>query len=497
MSDDLWELTQYVESHPDDCEKRWSLAKRHYQAWEYRPALGHLLVLRNERPDHVNVRRYLAATYYRLSRYGEAVDELKEAIENWPKDINLREQLARALEMSGKRMEAAGIWDQVALLKPDHEFAAKAARKIREQVVGASGNAPTLIGEQFSSSAGSGSEDQIKCPTCGSKNDPDFTRCWNCHGALGPTEKSEARPEEVSHSFEAEKKYSPLPLVSGLTLVALLTGAVYLTLRQFLLVEEVNPARSIPLTLYAFLSEEFELTRILIGLALIVLWPAMLRLTVALIGVEDQEGWRLDVLGAVLAALSYLLTWTPSGIIVYTPLVVILAALILLLTVSGLSIRETLIVWPLHGLIVTVLIGTLVAANHGFGIFGDIPALYRFAQRANTAPIVQKMYAAPLSQGIEWISSGSDWLDGRAAAAGISIQYEMPEDPLILEISDEFVTRIHRDIDSTDFNIRWNGIKPGVQYQLAVRASSFTDDEGALPRINLTIQSLLEYKLLE
>lgn len=81
---EVWDIAKYVEEHPDDYEQRWRLAKKLYAAWEYRLALEHLQVLRNEWQKRLNVVRYLAATYYRLGRYDEAVAELREAIETWP-----------------------------------------------------------------------------------------------------------------------------------------------------------------------------------------------------------------------------------------------------------------------------------------------------------------------------------------------------------------------------------------------------------------------------
>ena len=63
---DMWEVAQYVESHPDDNDQRWRLAKKFYMASEFRLALEHLSVLKTDWPDRINIRRYLAATQYRL-----------------------------------------------------------------------------------------------------------------------------------------------------------------------------------------------------------------------------------------------------------------------------------------------------------------------------------------------------------------------------------------------------------------------------------------------
>jgi tetratricopeptide (TPR) repeat protein len=107
---DIWDLSRFVEDHPGDYEQRWRLAKKLYLACEYRLALEHLQILRNEWARKLNVVRYLAATLYRLGRYDEAIRELEDAIYTWPEEIGLREQLARVLEVANRNPEAADAW---------------------------------------------------------------------------------------------------------------------------------------------------------------------------------------------------------------------------------------------------------------------------------------------------------------------------------------------------------------------------------------------------
>ena len=103
---EMWELARYVEAHPEDHEQRWCLAKKLYVSWEYRLALEHLQVLRNDSELRLNVMRYLAATYYRLGRYSDAAHELRTAVDVWPDEIAPREQLARVLESAGENEES-------------------------------------------------------------------------------------------------------------------------------------------------------------------------------------------------------------------------------------------------------------------------------------------------------------------------------------------------------------------------------------------------------
>ncbi len=128
---DIWDIARYVEANPDDHEQRWRLAKKLYTAWEYRLALEHLQILKNEGPQRISILRYLGATYYRLGRYEEAVRELRTAVELWPDEIGLFEQLARVLEIAGDHEGAADMWEKTQELDPHHPMAAHAAARLR------------------------------------------------------------------------------------------------------------------------------------------------------------------------------------------------------------------------------------------------------------------------------------------------------------------------------------------------------------------------------
>lgn len=131
---EIWDIARYVESNPDDHEQRWRLAKKLYTAWEYRLALEHLQVLKNEGQERINIARYLAATYYRLGRYEESVAELSEAISIWSDEIGLYEQLARVLEIAGEHIPAAEMWEKTLELDPHHPMAGHAAARLRSSL---------------------------------------------------------------------------------------------------------------------------------------------------------------------------------------------------------------------------------------------------------------------------------------------------------------------------------------------------------------------------
>lgn len=131
---DIWDIARYVEANPDDHEQRWRLAKKLYTAWEYRLALEHLQILKNEGPKRINILRYLGATYYRVGRYEESIRELETAISEWPEEIGLYEQLARVLEIAGNHPKAADMWEKALALDPHHPMAAHAAARLRTSV---------------------------------------------------------------------------------------------------------------------------------------------------------------------------------------------------------------------------------------------------------------------------------------------------------------------------------------------------------------------------
>ena len=123
---DAWDLTKYVEAHPDNLEQRWRLAKKLYKEGEYRLATEHLQILDNEWKDKSSIPRYLAATYSRLSRFEDAVTVLERAVEVWSDDVKMREQLAMMYVANGNKDAAKRAWAEVLVLDPKHPYAKSA-----------------------------------------------------------------------------------------------------------------------------------------------------------------------------------------------------------------------------------------------------------------------------------------------------------------------------------------------------------------------------------
>jgi thioredoxin-like negative regulator of GroEL len=188
---DQWKLAQHVEGHPEDFPQRWKLAKQFYLSQEYRHALEHLLVLKNDWSPKCNVVRYLAATYYRLTRYSEAVSELRDCLLDWPDELEVRVQLAHALKAKGDYIAAAVVWEKIAELSSNYPHARRVARQLRQaggERIEARG-APQKTDSDPSLALGS------VCSSCGAQNSDEFERCWQCHAPLlEPHDPSVAPP---------------------------------------------------------------------------------------------------------------------------------------------------------------------------------------------------------------------------------------------------------------------------------------------------------------
>ena len=128
---EIRDIDRYVEDHPGDHEQRWRLAKKLYTAWEYRRALHHLHILKENGYGCVALFRYLAATYAQMGRYAEATRELNTAIALWPREIKLYEQMASVLEHAGARHGAAVMWQKTLKLNPHHVKAKRATARLR------------------------------------------------------------------------------------------------------------------------------------------------------------------------------------------------------------------------------------------------------------------------------------------------------------------------------------------------------------------------------
>lgn len=477
---DLWELTQYVESHPDNKEQRWRLAKKLFLTWEYRLALEHLQILKNEWGERLNVRRYLAATYYRMTRYDDAIRELEEAAQQWPEDIALREQLARTLQSADRKLDASEVWSEVAERNPKHSFAKKAVQILREEEIGQDGP-KVVVPSLFSTPGPTSTSDELECPHCGAKNDPEFQRCWQCHGPLesAPTYRRAARRAEV----DSRETVVPWPLISGLSIVALLTVGIYMTLRHFYPSGGAGEGAQIPSTLHEFFAIEMAMTRIILGLALVVAWPVSLRFASVLVGFDDIDQGRLNVAGLFLAALTYAVSWLPPSQLLYAPILPVAASLVIALAALGLRYGQAALVWVIQGALVILVMLTILAAMHGFGLVMDLPAVLRYANQEDGESTLS--FTGPIPVQFDWQceTSGSQWLDERASLIGLTLEAGPIASPSFVEVEfggESFVTR---EIHGANVDLQFGPVKPGRPYRVVV-----TGEEGV--EVSLSLRSV-------
>lgn len=216
---DVEEIRAYVESHPDDHKQRWRLAKKLYNAWDYRSALEQLLLLKEVWPDQVPILRYLAATHYRLGKYEEAADVLVQAIKDNPDEVSLMEQLAKIHEGGGNTDKAVDVWTRVLAIKPS-----RAAEEALERLGMAAGTmASTMASTMAPGPSDHGNDTLIICPHCGESNDVFSQRCVRCHGDFVKGGAVELPEEETRRSFGA----TGLIFLVSFVIVAAVSVAVF------------------------------------------------------------------------------------------------------------------------------------------------------------------------------------------------------------------------------------------------------------------------------
>lgn len=416
---DMWDIARHVESNPDDREQRWRLAKKLYMSWEYRLALEHLQILTNEEPDKLNMRRYLAATYFRLGRYNEATSELVAIIETWPEEVAVQEQYARALEVSGRKLESADVWEDIAQRVPDHPLAERAAKRLRRR--GGIIDTPMEELKLTDSDSGIDISHGITCPACGVQNSAEFKRCWQCHSILTPT--ITPAPALVE---KKEIKIDPftLNLSVGLGIVALLSAGIYLSLRGLKFSQLVESGQVAPSGLTHFFMAEFTTTHILIGLVCVVAWPLCLRLAFMLLHPEGATDNALNVLGLFLASSSFALSWIPGLFFFLWPGVGAVLSLLAVIVLLKVSWKRGLGIWFIQGTLVFFVGLCSFLMLEGFGFLADIPVLAKYASEGDSTRGEGLRWGplkVPMTLSFQFSPSGSKWLDEHANRAAFEV----------------------------------------------------------------------------
>lgn len=472
---DVWEIARYVEAHPDDADQRWRLAKKLYTAWEYRLALEHLQILKNEWPDRLNVRRYLAATYYRLGRYDDAIQELREAVEKWPDEIGVREQLARSLLAARNREGALEVWETVLKLHPEHRFAAKAVKSIRKEIQkeGAAARGDVVGPAAFTQA------DERPCPYCGAMNGVEFERCWQCHGVL----KAPAAVKHAPRPRRAERP-DPWPILAGLTLLALVPFGLYRTLRAFYPATFGDEELPQLTTIADIVSGELMTVRLIALLVLLVAWPIALRLAAALIAFEDLDTVRVTVAGVVFAVLAYALTWLPPASLWLGPIVLAVATLPVCLWAFEAGYGRGALIWLIQGSIAGLAGLTVLAGVHGFAILPELPVIARHLAEGRAISESRYKGTSPIRATIQWEGTGSSWLDARTSHVEFRIETGPVARRLFFELSDPKRTYVYKEILGQRLAAGYGPVEPGHPYSLLVEGENGVD-------VTLTVRSFL------
>lgn len=464
---DVWEIAQHVEDHPEDNAQRWRLAKKLYKAWEYRLALEHLQILKNEEPGKLNMRRYLAATYYRLGRYDDACKELEEIVEQWPDEISVREQYARTLEVADRKLDAAKVWEDIVERQPDHPLAARAATRLRRRAE--STDSPQEDLKLHDSDSGIDIKQGITCPECGVQNSTEFELCWQCHASLTgrhtPTPRPKKRPQ-------ASISWSPSPITIGAAIVILSGLAVFLTLRQFGIASIFASGNDAPIRISTFLMSEFAVTHLVLGVTAVIVWPLALRFTFGVLWPGEVHDTDLTIAGVLFALFAYAVSWLPGTLFFLSPVLSAIATLLVIALYFEMPWGKAFGAWAMQGALVTAIGVAVFVALEGIGFLRDIPAITRHATALGPASDAYGYRWAPLESPLDmplqWTPSGAGWLDERANTANIVITAEQDAPGLKAELRRQGEILDVKTFDVNTVSMMLDDLAPATPYELDV-----------------------------
>lgn len=474
---EIWEIAQYVEAHPDDHKQRWRLAKALYQNEEHRLALEHLRILKNEWIPKVNLFRYLAATYYRLGRYNEAISELEEAVKTWPEEAGLREQLARILEVAGRNHEAVEVWSGVQNLVPNHASAAEAVKRLNEEPKDNTPRPAVPDGQDSALMMPPGEP----CPKCGAQNSPAFERCWKCRTPLVDTASNIAEPPPPPiKAVKAEtEEYAMGWVVATAILALLLIGfGIFQAVWSISFAHEQTIKDEVFRNVGLSLHHDLLPSRLGVGLACVIAWPAVLWFTLWLFLRKDGFWLHTITVGLTLGSLGFVLAYIPSIGVVLGPVVAIIAAWILTILVFRLSFWRGTAVCAVHVSIMLLLALITFPLTEGFGPLLEAGSIlsYRTSHDGAAEPGIfpQSSVKPPASMNVTWESTGSTWLDARARRIEIMVQNNSGAGPVTLELKRGDEVLIYQRPANNPFTVKTE-IDPGQEYRVNISGPEGSD----------------------
>jgi len=474
---DIGELRRRVEAEPGDHELRWRLAKRLYADSDYREALTHLRILKNEWERKLHVLRYLAASYFRLGRYDEAMGELLDCIETWPREIALREQLAKVYSAAGRETEATQVWESVLELDPSNRMARKAL-KLRDTRPPM--NTPYPVSAPHESDDGLDLRPVSMCTRCGAQNSAEFERCWQCgaglHEANTPPAALLVEPEPMMLSRLTGR-------VATVLFVALLAGAVFVTARYVPGAFDTSPTVDPPQTMAEIFLRELTPARLTLWFAAFLAVTVMLSVAAKVLRLKDAGARFTLGLSMAVATAMYLCTWLPVPYLVAAFAGVALLVFPITIWMAGAGLWKGL---AAALFVLTAAVGAAIGvgwAYFGVSIFQEREAIAAFVARhdAQVSPGVHpaQELAARADFTIEWSSTGSPWLDSLANEAGITMVSQPIDPPLRLELYvNDDMEFVHLEEPASHLRIR---VKAGVLYRAVLRG-----EEGVEAQMHIT-----------
>lgn len=492
---DVWELAAYVEAHPNNHDQRWRLAKKLYTSWEYRLALEHLLVLKNEVEPRENVMRYLAATYYRLNRLDESIETLQEALKVWPKDAGMLEQLARTQGEANHNEAALHSWQNVLAQTPDHPFAKQAVvrykkivdKEAKEKAQALQSASVATPGTENGNANGHGTADppkEVLCPKCGQKNSAEFKRCWKCNAEL--THSEDFLDGVIKKPERIDPARLPFPMLTGIFIAGLLAAAVYLTLQGVAHVNTLTQGGMPPASVADFLDAALLWTKVGLGGLLLIGWPIAWRLAAYLTNVDSRiYNETLYRTGMLCALSTYLLLWAPWKWMIAAVIVPVVFGAIVAFAFLKLGPQRAATVWFWQIGVAALLALTLIVSRHGPGLLLNAPRIMAFAKETGTRAPFEGTRHAPGNIRILWQSSGSPWLDKHANAMRLTL-HAHHERRMFLDSIENGKTLSFEQLSGDEHIEDRKGIVVGVPYEFDIRSDDPID-------VRFTLHSLLPF----
>lgn len=503
---DMWDIAAHVEDHPDDHSQRWRLAKKLYAAHEYRHALEHLNVLKNEWTPKLNVRRYLAATYYRLGRYAEAAAELEEARKTWPDEIGVWEQLGHVYQADRRLEEALDVWEHVHAMAPEHTIALKTVKKIKAALASNDAqDAAEKLGISPSELDGTDNSEAALpmpgfiCFKCGARNSEEFESCWQCGQPFRQEDAHFLKTPPLEAHGPWLLRPETITFVAMIALAGMLAGAAWLGIR---LVLRYRAAMDMPLRSVADLYDQvLAPSRVAAGMLVLVLWPIVLRVLMRLFRTSPVPPPTLIYIsGLLLGAVTMLFLLLPVHLLVLAVAAPLFLSLAMLLLAFKIKPGAALAIWALQAVAVGVIGMTVfwLTECYMYGAFinpaAEVQAIHAHLNTPDmppdTAPVRIPNVITPVRERVRWRSTGSTWLDTHASNVAFTLRTE-PESPVLrFQIYEGPELRWHEEAGAGEtVNFVYN-VATDTTYDMVV-----TGAENVI--VQVLIQSALHFDFLE